>query len=290
MTATNAPCTIFLHLPKTGGKTLSATLRYKYSPDILFLDSTYEPLDRLGEIPLEERRRARMVTGHVHYGVHDYIPRPCQYITLLREPVSRVISMYYFIRGNPKHWLHRDLTAANTSLEQFVRTAADPGVDNEQTRLLSGRDPGAMLVREPDGRLRARELGPVDETDLELAKDHLARFLVVGLTERFDESFILLSRALGWRLPMYETHNVSVRPSRPAPPSEEALTLIRERNQFDIELYAFAKERFEEAVVAEGPSFRREVAAFKLLNPIPNRLGPKIPRSLRHPLRSLLPR
>ena len=36
--------------------------------------------------------------------------------------------------------------------------------------------------------------------------------------------------------------------------------------------------------------FRREVAVFKALNRIPGALGPRIPRPLRHPLRSLLPR
>ena len=73
------------------------------------------------------------------------------------------------------------------------------------------------------GRRRRRLRGPekppppLTEGDLAQAKRNLDRFLVVGLTERFDESFILIRRALGWRLPMYERHNVS-KAGLPGPP------------------------------------------------------------------------
>ena len=85
-------CAIFIHLPKTGGRTVAAALRYKYPSRTLFLDSLYEPLERIEEIPVERRRAARAVTGHLHYGVHRHMPQECDYITMLREPVARVVS------------------------------------------------------------------------------------------------------------------------------------------------------------------------------------------------------
>ena len=105
---------------------------------------------------------------------------------------------------------------------------------------------------------------------------------MVGLTERFDESFILIRRALGWRLPMYETHNVS-KAGLPAPPTPAAIELIRERNRFDLSLYEHAAKLFAGAVESQGPSFRREVAAFRVLNRIPNAIGPRMPTRWRHP-------
>ena len=151
------------------------------------------------------------VTGHLHYGVHRHMPQECDYITMLREPVARVVSMYRFILGNPRNWLHDEVVGSGMGLEEFVRRAADPSVDNEQTRLIAGVGPGEMMARGADGRLRAPEKPQVavTENDLARAKQNLDRFLVVGLTERFDESFILIRRALGWRVPMYETHNIS---------------------------------------------------------------------------------
>ena len=64
----------------------------------------------------------------------------------------------------------------------------------------------------------------------------------------------------------------------------------QERNEFDLELYEHARRLFEDAVARQGPSFQREVAAFRMLNRIPNALGPRIPARLRHPLRAVLPR
>ena len=69
-----------------------------------------------------------------------------------------------------------------------------------------------------------------------------------------------------------------------------AIELIRERNRFDLALYEHAAKLFAAAVERQGPSFRREVAAFRFLNRIPNAIGPRIPARWRHPVRAVLPR
>jgi hypothetical protein len=275
-------CIIFLHIPKTGGVTLRATLRHKYS-ETLRVHSPHN-MAKVENVPLDERRTARVVTGHLLYGVHQYIPQECEYITLLREPVARALSNYYRIRENPHHWFHEQVRSG-MGLEDFVRDPAGPA-DNLQTRLISGRRWGDMISRGSDGHLKPTRLG--SET-LEEAKQNLERFLVVGLTERFDESVILVRRALGWKLPMYAIRNATK--SRPdEPPAPEVVELIRERDQLDVELYGYACDLFSAAVSRHGPSFRRELAAFKALNRIPNKVGPLIPAPLRRSLASMLPR
>jgi hypothetical protein len=281
------PCVVFLHLPKTGGMTLKSALRYRYRSQAVFLEELSDPMGGVAKVPDEDLRRARVVMGHLHYGVHRYIPQECEYITVLREPVKRVPSMYHYARRKQTHRLHDQLIQSGIGLDEFVRTATDPGLDNLYTRMVSGTKPGRMASA-PGGKTRwvAPEL---DREDLEQAKRNLDRFRVVGLTERFDETFILIRRALGWKLPMYETHNVKQGP-RSEPPSFETIELIRQRNQLDLELYAHAKELFSAAVEREGASFGRELTVFKALNRIPNTLGPRIPRPLRHSLRAVLPR
>ena len=283
-------CVVFIHIPKTGGKTLSTAIRLKYGTDTITWDSRYQPLDRMSEIPIERRRAARAVTGHLHFGVDRAIGRDCDYLTVLREPVARVISMYNFIRGNPRNWLHHRVAASDIGLEEFAREAVDPTVDNEQTRLLSGRGSGDLLGLGPDGRLRAPSEPPREVTpqDLEAAKRNLERFCVVGLTERFDETFILIRRALGWRLPLYETRNVS-RASADVP-TPSAILAIAERNRFDLELYAHGRRLFEDAVARQPASFKPEVAAFRILNRVPSRLGPRLPSGLRDQVRAVLSR
>ncbi len=118
---------VFVHLPRTGGTTIERVLDRKYRSRVLHVETLREPLASVGDLPFDERAAARVVAGHVHYGVHEHIPHECVYVTMLREPVSRVVSMYHFIRGNPKHWLHDELVRSGMGLEEFARTAADPG-------------------------------------------------------------------------------------------------------------------------------------------------------------------
>jgi hypothetical protein len=264
-------CIIFLHIPKTGGVTLTNVFRWKYKPsEIVRLITLQAPNQRLTQteeiqqIPLGRLRDVRAVMGHVYYGIHERIPKECEYVTILREPIARVISMYRYIRGDPKHWLHKEMVASGMTLEEFVASNADPGLDNHQTRMLAGRGTGHFAPWE--------ETSPVAWSDLEEAKRNLDKFLVVGLTEKFDESFILIRRALGWKLPLYLAGNVSSHTKVEVTP--EATELIRQRNQLDLELYDHALELFSAAVGGQGPSFEREVAAFKLVNKIPNKIGP----------------
>ena len=256
--------------------TLKRALKWKYPSRMLYEETLTKPLEAFGQVSTSERADARVVMGHLHYGVHEYIPQECEYITVLREPVARVASLYTYILGHPKHALHADLVRSNTPLEDFLRI--DPSVDNHQTRMVSGRGGGELTSRS------AEPLGP---EALEEAKRNLDRFLVVGLTERFDETFILIRRALGWKLPYYLTANVT---TRPKPATQDALEQIRERNQLDLELYDFANERLSADVAEQGPSFARELAAFKALNKVPKLVYPHLSGRGRRILRSVLPR
>jgi hypothetical protein len=266
-------CIIFLHLPKTAGETLRRTLKWKYGSEMLYLHTLKEPAESLAEVPLSKRRNARVLTGHLYYGVHEYIPQRCEYITLLREPVARVISFYYYILGRTDHYRHEELVRSGMNLEEFVRSSPERGFENDMTRMLSGRGAGEL------------DAGNLGREALDDAKRNLEKFLVVGLTERFDESFILIRRALRWKLPLYLTKNVSIRPK---PASATAIELIRERNRLDLELYDYARGLFSAAVDQQGESLRHEVAIFRALNQVPNWIRPHTPAHTPAPVRHLL--
>jgi hypothetical protein len=265
-------CIIFLHLPKTGGVTLRRALKWKYAPEMLNLETLTKPAESIADVPLSERRNARVLTGHLHYGVHEYIPQPCDYITLLREPIARVVSYYYYILGHPKHWRHAEMVRSGMSLDEFARTSPERGVENDQTRMLAGRGAGEL------------DAGRLGREALDEAKRNLERFLVVGVTERFDESFILIRRALGWKFPLYVTANVA---TGAKPASETALQSIRERNQLDLELYEFAHGLFSAAIERQGESLQREVAVFRAVNRVPSRILPYTRAPVRRLLRGL---
>jgi hypothetical protein len=85
-----------------------------------------------------------------------------------------------------------------------------------------------------------------DQRLLDIAKENIAKsFSVVGLCERFEESLILIAEAFGWKIPYYENRKVSkVRPTL----EPGVVDMIQEHNRLDMELYEFARKRFEETL------------------------------------------
>lgn len=233
------------------------------------LNSLKAPLEGLEKIPLEARRDARVVMGHFHHGAHKFIPKECVYVTMLREPIARVLSIQRHVREHPRHSWHNELM--EMGFEKFVETWADPGIDNLQTRLLSGRREDLVSMRKPSD---------LDQKALDDAKRNLEDCLTFGLTERFDESFIMLRRALGWKVPMYVTLNVSSG-AKQQRPNERTMELIHERNQFDLELYRFARDLFAAKVDEHGKSLQREVAVFRVANKVPNKVFPHAEGAIR---------
>lgn len=250
---------IFLHIGKTAGSTLRTILHRNVPASRRLLVQSAQRLDSLrprrentlrdfAAHPEERRRRARLIEGHVIFGIHESVPGPSTYITLLRDPVSLVISQYRYVLRTPTHRLHELVTSEGLSLADYVRAGVSLETDNSQTRAISGDVSAAF--------------GECSDAMLEAAKSNVeTHFSVVGFTERFDETLILLRAAFGWRKLCYMP--VKVSPNRGRDPlPDDTMRQIHEQNRFDVELYRFAMERFRHAVAAR-PSFAEELAAFR---------------------------
>jgi hypothetical protein len=73
---------------------------------------------------------------------------------------------------------------------------------------------------------------------LNIAKKNLAdHFAVVGITEEFDRSLILISRLLGWSHPFYTKQNVTRRHPHKEELPRETLRVLQAYNELDLELY-----------------------------------------------------
>jgi hypothetical protein len=245
---------IFLHVPKTAGTSLHWIIDRQYPRrSDYWLTRDNLDLDKLKGMSTARRAEIRMLRGHFWYGVHEYIPRPTTYFTVLREPIDRVISFYYNKRRLRQYPDRDAILAQEMSLQAYVQSRVTLQTNNFATRMISGS------WGTPEQRC--------DEETLAQAKKNLAeRFAVVGLTERFDETILLLKRRFGWRNVFYLRHNVNpLRPELASIPGE-VLGLLREHNQLDLELYAFAKELFKRQVGVQGNEFAREVQRFRVMN------------------------
>jgi len=164
---------------------------------------------------------------------------------LLREPLERTLSHYC-------HWAR--ITEGCPSLDEYLG-AETPGLDNLQTRMLAGPEAEAL------------PFGQCDRDVFETAKRNLIdRIAVSGLTERFDETLLLLQRRFGWKAPCYVPENVGVnRISRDTIP-RPLLRRIWETTRWDRELYALAAARLDAQIAWQGPSFAQDLRRFRIAN------------------------
>jgi hypothetical protein len=228
---------IFIHIPKTAGSTLNKIIKSQFPNKSVFKvdglkgDKSIEELRKLDK---KERNKIRCVTGHMNFGVHKYLPRPSNYITVLRNPVDRLISLYYFILRQTEHPLHESIVSNNLSLEDFVNSdLASLNLYNVQTRMLSGS-----------------KVKP--EAQLNLAKKNLQKsFIAVGLTEKFDLSLQLFSEKLGWQVNQYTSVNVTQNRPQKSDIPQHIIQLIEEKDSLDMELYEFAERLLVEGFFNE---------------------------------------
>lgn len=247
---------IFLHVPKAAGTTLRKIIERQYKSEAILTtgEPWHEWVKEFESLPQAQKKGIRIFLGHLRFGFHAYLPQPSTYFTMLRDPVDRIVSYYYFVLESPDHYLYDIVTSQNMTLKDLLCSEISTEFDNGQTRSISG-------IGHRIG------FGQCSPETLQAAQANLREhFAVVGLTEHFDESLLLLKRTFGWRIPFYVRENVTKnRPRREEMP-KDTLDLIARYNQLDIKLYRYAQKLFDELISQQGTTFERDVNSFKVLN------------------------
>jgi len=260
---------IFLHVPKAGRTTLLRIFEKKYAKEERFhffvtavektrssynrqeFDEVYRNvLAHLMGMGEAERSRIKLLHGHVPYGVHQFLDGKVQYIAVLRDPIDRVVSHYYYAMQKTGTYLYEKVADEGLAYDDYGYLEAFLGQDqafmleNFQTALLAGID-----VPEPLDYEKVIFFRMPTFADLERAKRHLDKCAVVGLSERMDETLLLMQQALGWaHFPYYENANVTARRPKLSEIPKHTLRVIERHNELDCELYEYAKKKFEQSV------------------------------------------
>lgn len=243
------PVDIFLHVPKTGGSTLVEILHRQYAdvgyvwvrPGTSFGDARRQVVEAQGT-------RFALVHGHVPFGIHESLTRRARYFTLLRDPVDRAISHYFFAKSHPEHRLYKEIAEKGMTLHDYVTSGVTGELANGQTAMLAGLERDA-----PSG----------DSSLLRQARENIeTAFAAVGVTEDFDRTIVLFKLKLGWKRSLvYKSINVTA--ARPSAAAVEPKTIdaIRAQNELDDALYRFVRERLdmevEDAKMAANRELRR---------------------------------
>ncbi|KAN0003107.1 hypothetical protein ACTFIZ_009277 [Dictyostelium cf. discoideum] len=223
---------LFLHIPKCGGTTMYSHFSKHFKIGTLQQWAHPNPTEYK-----KVQDSKNFIIGHFEMGIHLILNEKEQktynYMTMLRDPVDRVISNYFYHKhspGDPQHILARD----NTIEDWIIKS---PRGNNEITRVLSG-----ITIKE--------EPLPTNDT-FNMALYHLRSMKFVGITEKYSESLALLKFYTGLDNPNV-ADKLKFSKFRPSGITAAIIEKIKKRNWMDILLYEEALKMFERQINIVG--------------------------------------
>ena len=253
---------IHLHIPKTGGTTLRDIIQRQYRAEkILLIPKLEESENILKEVSTSQINQLKLIQGHLKYGIHNHFHRRAKYFAIIRDPINRVLSTYYYVlsqKNNPQN-----LSTSNNQMTiyDFVQSGVNPFLINGQTKLISGKT----------GNID----NPIIESEelFSLAKENIENdFLFLGITEMFDETILILKNMLGWHMPYYSIANRTKKKPNYDAVNPTIISFIKEHNQLDIKLYNITKTSLLNRIAKENDIFQNRINKFKKINRLLNPL------------------
>lgn len=224
---------LFLHIQKTAGTSIIETVRHHYGADMTSHGDCW------GHAP-ESFEDVKFVSGHIGYNYAAALLPGRFSFTFLRNPVERILSMYFFCKGRNSNEFMIYRKANELSLEDFLLAGLkDPWVkkniwNNQVWQLAHGY---AHLDNRTIDNFSGDEL-------LDMAKSHLENISYVGFTETVDQDFPFILSRLQMR-PDTQLPKANVTNMRPLVNElPDTLTdIMAELTSLDWKLYEHAKAK-----------------------------------------------
>lgn len=249
----------FLHIPKTGGTSLSAAVDQLYSHDEILPAQTWNHL--LASTPSGDLRRIRglasdfrLIRGHFGWSGLREIGWPVFTIAVLRDPISRAVSQLNHILHDPitNNWVNRAPDGLRLGVAGFLRSSIywRRFFSNTQARyLIVDFDVRSRALRSHGGLLDAYRYDSSPEflgasVSAPRALRRLLNISVVGTQQHLQETMLVASFKL--RLPpvSVSTHRMKIPlDDRLRNLDVDAQRLLDEANDVDRVLFRAASAR-----------------------------------------------
>lgn len=221
----------FDHIPKCGGTSVNAIFKRLYDEKDITSSISIKAKELFARGNVKP-----FITGHVTYMPGDSLEADRYAFTVLRDPIDRVVSMFYFWKNNPEGQRYHKTSAINDmTFRDFVFTE-DSGllrhICNYQTEHFL-----SLLADNP--------IDLPDEKKLAYAKAALELFDLVGVQDLLDDFIFLLAWENGFpSFSATQKHNKTLNRPEVREITSEIYERIKQLNRLDNELVAFARERF----------------------------------------------
>ena len=256
---------IFIHIPKTGGTTLKNIFKQHYSNSMKVISPDFTMKDLLSSNE-SKLNSIYNLYGVLPYGLDNIFPHKMHYLSMLRHPVKRLFSLYRYFCYDKAEGFHKIIPKKEqnsiTSFVENIDKYTNIHGNNAQTRLLAGGKIADNLCYDP--HVNTYDLN----TLFEKAKYNIQnQFLFIGTTELFDESIILMKKYLEWRTPIfYLKRNITQK--RKTNLSKEVINLIKEKNQYDMQLYDIVNQNLINEINETSQTIKKEKRKLKFNNSI----------------------
>lgn len=254
---------IFPHIPKTGGSSFRKHLEKNIPKNervlFEFKDLRYgkrvkkrKKLVRkraekeISKLSDRKKAQIKFVYGHgACYGVHKHFDKPARYITFLREPNKRALSLYNFIVSNYKRDSLKGITRDNYEKQLLVDgkiPSFQKWVEVKYGVKGMGVDTATQLFE---------DLGYLSKGDS--VKSFLDIFYFIGITKGLTTDLEFLYQELGFNK-FFVRQNITKK-TKKAIGNKKTRQVLEEKNKKDYKLYKKALEK--------NSAFRKDKNYFK---------------------------
>jgi hypothetical protein len=235
---------LFVHVPKASGSTIRSIISRNYTTP-----GTRAAFDEWHQVDFRELAQSdslRLIIGHFRFGMHFGLKRPVSYFSVVRNPIDRTISDYFYAYHDPAHRLREQVTSGKLTLSDFLVTTDRVALIRQLTGL-------------EDHKLQRQE---------GVAEEIVAKcYSLVGISERFDETALLLAHLNDWDPPLYILKNKT----KLAPEIADLRKKLRAElpadvvNHFrrDVAFYDFCVAQLDKAIALAGEGFARALTAYR---------------------------
>lgn len=242
---------LFVHIPKTAGMSMFRSLMEHFGGHgaDMYNISFAKPQKAL---EFAQDNNLSVYCGHYCFGYHEWFTRPVYYMTVLRHPVDRVLSLYLYV-GQYRHSFAKRAQTLGVSLRDFLTHEWQPDFYADYMPWMEGKDtlrtflncPSTALdndmVRHLSGFGMLGERCPPEA--LEQAKKNIEQcFSVVGIQEQYDATLELMRKVFDWSWLKPSAVNKTRDKSKF---NAAARDYIAQMNPLDMALYEWVQQRFE---------------------------------------------
>lgn len=246
----NTDICCFSHVPKTAGTSLESILAKNFKvSETLHINAP--DLNKLPALVRVKKNAPKFICGHhpLHGQLYQLIRHASIYhISLLRDPIDRVLSYYNYVKGKADHPMHRFTN--DDSLINFLIKNPTPELCNGQSKRFSGYLHSGSAT---------------DQTLFTEAKDALNTcFSFVFTTCLFDEGLLLLKQQLSLKDIYYQKSNVSKKYIDRNNLDDVSLNFISENNVADIQLFDWVRKQCQ--MIVNQDLTVQDISQFKINN------------------------